>query len=878
MAGISSSIQLADRMTPVLQSITNAMSMMVNNFSTAQTAVEAGFNPAQAVAMQQAVINASAELAQYQENLERARNTPVKPPEAPTWNAVPNQPVFMSSGAERFEQEYQAANAAAQQLYKQQQAISAQARTMKVIPPGMINDVAATSNRVQSLSLRVQELNSIPVDLRTDRTNNELESLRQKLSQAAAVQEQLSTAMGKMDISAANAAYQQLNSIVDSTERGIRDNLTAQEQFNQSIQSGITKADGLGGTIKRYAALLISAATAGKAISLADQVTQTTARLDLMNQRFEETGNLQQKIYESAQRSRGVYQSTADAVSKLGMQASGAFANTDEVVAFAEQLNKTFVIAGTSAQGVDSVMLQLTQSMAAGKLQGEELNAVLDNAQPIVQNIADYMGVPVGKIKELASKGVISAEIIKNAMFAAADETNAKFMQMPMTFGQVANNIKNQALMAFQPALQQLSAVTQTEGFQNLVNGVLSGIQMLASGAVQALDMMGQAAMFVQENLWWLVPVIGGVAAAVIAYKGAVLAYNIVQGISNILKMASVALTAIHTTATLADAKAHIMNATNCSAATAAQWAFNASLLACPLTWIVIAIIAVIAVIAIWVNRVGSLRVAWLICVNGVRTKLEQLKLGFINAQISILNTIDNMVFGFNTFRAGVLNALGNIKAQGLMILQNFINGAINKINSLIAAVNSIAGVSIAPISVVAEFGTRAVEEEARKQQQRASDLAAMQGENAAKARSRQTYKDSVERHMAADRMQRLAEIAAAKNEAASKAEEKETAYGGGSAYDNVAKYAGNTAGNTGNTAANTAAMADTMDVVEEDLKYMRDAAEQEIINRFTLAELKIDVNNHNTLKTQTDFNDVNRMLGDATAEILATAAEGGYI
>ena len=130
-------------------------------------------------------------------------------------------------------------------------------------------------------------------------------------------------------------------------------------------------------------------------------------------------------------------------------------------------------------------------------------------AQPIVQNIADYMGVPVGQIKKLASDGAISAEIIKNAMFAAADETNAKFEKMPLTFGQVANNIKNQALMAFQPALQQLSAVTQTEGFSTLTESVTSAIQTLAGGAVQALNLMGQAAVFVQENWSWLSPVIG---------------------------------------------------------------------------------------------------------------------------------------------------------------------------------------------------------------------------------------------------------------------------------------------------------------------------------------------------------------------------------
>lgn len=858
MAGISSSIQLADQMTPVLQSITAAMNIMVSSFNIAQTAADTSFNPAQAMAMQQAVINASAELAQYQENLERVQNTPVKPPEPPTWNAMPNQPVFMSSGAERFEQEYRAANSAAQQLYKQQQAISAQARAMKVVPPGMMNDMAATSNRVQSLSLRVQELNNIPVNLRTERTNNELESMRQKLLQVSSVQEELSDAMSRMDISAANAAYQQLNTVMDSAERNIRDNLTAQEQFNQSIQAGTTKAGGLEGTIKRYAAVLLSAATAGKAISLADEVTQTTTRLDLMNQQFEENGDLQQKIYESAQRSRGVYQTTADAVSKLGMQARDAFANTDEVVAFAEQLNKTFVVAGTSAQGVDSVMLQLTQAMAAGKLQGEELNAVLDNAQPIVQNIADYMGVPVGQIKKLASEGAISAEIIKNAMFAAADETNAKFMQMPMTFGQVANSIKNQALMAFQPALQQLSAVTQTAGFQSLVNGVLSGIQMLSAGAVQALELLGQAAMFVQENLWWLIPVIGGVAAAMIAYKGAVLAYNIVQGISNGLKILSVLNSVAHGAAITAE-----MTAT--TGLTAAQLSFNASLLACPLTWIVIGIVAAIAAIYAGVAAFNKFTGASVSATGVVAAVFGVLAAHIYN---NFVVPTWNVIAAFINFFYNVWNdPIAAVKVLFYDLASTVIGYVVNMAQAIEDVINSIPGVEV---SITA-------------------GLKGFQGQiesAAAKAKSESDWKEIVSTKEFMDY-----------STAASKAYEwganKESQiknvfngsekvfqpdYGTQTMMGGMSDSLGKTAGNTGSTAADTAAIADQLDIVEEDLKYMRDAAEQEVINRFTLAELKIDVNNHNTLKTKTDFDDVNRMLGAATSEILAAAAEGGHI
>lgn len=852
MAGISTSIQIADRVTPVLQAITSSMNLMVNSFSAADVASSNAIDPSAFQTAQQEIINASAALQQYQEEIERVRNTPLPSPTPPepmpvqTWKNTARPQVFMNSGADRFEAELYSANNMAQQLYQSQRAISQQARQMQVTPPGMLNDVVNIENRMQMLANRIQEINSIPIDLRTERTNNELETLRGNLDQALNIQNELTAAISRMDINAANAAYRRLNTIVDSTEQNIRNNLTAQEQFNNAIRNSQASASGLESTIKRYAALLVSAATAGKAVSIADEVTQTTARLELMNYGLDTTAKMQQKIYQSAQRSRGAYQTTADVVAKLGMQARGAFSSNDELIAFTEQLNKTFVIAGASAQGVDSVMLQLTQSMASGKLQGEELNAVLDNAQPIVQNIADYMDVPVGKIKQLAADGAISAEIIKNAMFAAADETNAKFEQMPLTFSQVATSIQNQALMAFQPALQQLSAVTQTEGFNALVDNITNGIQTMASLAVQALNLMGQAALWVQENWSWLGPTIGGVTAAIMAY-------NIATGIQALLTGASTLAIIIQTLATEG---------------------LTAALLSCPLVWIAIAIGAVIAAIIAWIHHVGGLKVAWLICVNKVLTVAETLKLGFVLLWGHLQNGIDNMVYGFASFKVGVLNALGDVKVKGLMILQNFINGAIDYINKLIEVANSIGVISIDTIQHV-EFGTAAALEEEAKQGQREADLAALEESNATAkaerdAKFRNMYKEAKE-----SEAKRLEGIEAAKQEsqeknAKEKAEENN--------YIPDAVPIGEIAGNTGKTAGNTAAMADSMDILDEDLKYLRDAAEQEIINRFTLAELKVDVNNNNTLTTQTDFEDVNRQLADVTGEILNIAAEGGHI
>lgn len=876
MADTSSSNQMADRMPSALQSIKISMNTMVSSMAAVQSAMDTGFNPARAMAMRQAVSSVSVELTRYQEGLERVNQTPIKTPEPPTWNSVASEPVFMNSGAERFEREYQAATSAAQELYRNQQAISAQARRMSVVPPGMLNDVAGTASRIQSLSLRIDKLNSIPMNVRTDKVNNEIEALRGKLSQAAAVQGQLNNAMGKMDISAANAAYQELNSIVGSAEQDIRDNLMAQEQFNESVKGGQGAASGLLSSIKRYAGMLVNAASAGKLVSLADQVTQTTAHLDLMNYGLDTTEQLQQKIFQSAQRSRGAYQTTADAVAKMGIQARGAFSSNDELIAFTEELNKSFVIAGTSAQGVDSVMSQLTQSMASGKLQGEELNTVLDNAQPIVQNIADYMGVPIDQVKQMASDGAITAETIKNAMFAASDETNARFEQMPMTFGQVTDSIRNQALMAFQPALQQISAMAQTDGFDALTANVTNGIQMLAGGAVQALDMMGQAALWAQDNWSWLGPVIAGVTSALLAYKGAVLVYTAVQAVSNGLKT-------LATIASVGHGAAITQEMVKTTGMTATQIGFNAALLACPLTWIVVAIMAAVVAIAIWANHVGGLKVAWLLSVNAILTYVEGLRIKLATAWINIQNGIGNMQYSFESFKVSVLDSIGNLKVMGLTLLQDFINGAIDRVNTFIEAVNKIAGTSIETIAHV-EFAANAAAEEEANQKQRASDLAALKEQNEADKQTRQQQLAEQQRQADRASIERQAKIEAAKAEAEKKKSAADTAEENTHVPGVKGPYTPNTASeddvirNTGDTAANTAAMADSMNIMDEDLKYMRDAAEQEIINRFTLAELKVDVSNNNKLTKKADFEDMGSFLSTFTGEFLAAAAEGGHI
>lgn len=217
-------------------------------------------------------------------------------------------------------------------------------------------------------------------------------------------------------------------------------------------------ADALLGKLKSLVATYAGMQSIKTLVNLSDTMTQTTARLDMMNDGLQTTDELNQMIYESAQRSRGSYQATADMVAKLGNLAGDAFNSTQEIVDFAEQLNKQITLSGASAQAADAAMLQLTQALSSGTLRGEELNSILEQTPTIAQTIAEYMGVSTGEMRELASEGAITAEVVKNAMLNAAEETNDAFESMPMTWSQVWTSVQNTAIMAMQPVLDVINA------------------------------------------------------------------------------------------------------------------------------------------------------------------------------------------------------------------------------------------------------------------------------------------------------------------------------------------------------------------------------------------------------------------------------------
>ena len=474
----------------------------------------------------------------------------IPPVEIPVTWKTDSLEVFTSTGVDRFQQEVQSANNMLNTLNTTQERIASTAAQTNLFPASAVADMGRMGSRLQAIQQRIQQIENNPLNIGTETANAELERLRGQLDQAVQEQENLNRAVADMDVQAANEAYLRLSQTIGNTESYIRDNVDEQGRFNQEINEGVVNADNLMNAIKGAVAAYATVQTVGKVLDLSDTLTSTTARLNLMNDGLQTTQDLQNMIYLSAERARGSYQATADAVSKLGLMAGDAFGSSEEIVAFMEQVNKQFTIAGTEAAGIDAAMLQLTQAMGSGVLRGEEYNSILEQAPNIIQAIADYMEVPKGQLKDMAADGAITADIVKAAMFAAADETNEKFASMPKTFSQIWTSFQNTALMAFQPVLNRLNEIANSDAFQQFVNNAIEGLSVVAGIALEIFDLLVSVAGTVADNWSWLSPIIYGVAAALAVYYGWQLAVNMINAISKGIHVAMAVAQMIHAAAT----------------------------------------------------------------------------------------------------------------------------------------------------------------------------------------------------------------------------------------------------------------------------------------------------------------------------------------
>lgn len=666
-----------------------------------------------------------------------------------------------------------------------------------------------------------------------------------------------------VDVSAIQEAREELaraETAFDSIEQNIRDANDQQQRFNHSIRDGSSAADGLWQKMKGIAATVGGMIGLKQTLGTSDQLTQTNARLNNALIKFDDGGSIEEleaKVMASAQRSRAYYMDTAAAVAKLGTNARDAFTNMDEVIAFSELVNKSFVIGGAGAQEQSAAMLQLTQAMASGVLRGEELNSIFENAPGIIQSIAKYLDVPIGQIRTMASEGQITADIVKNAMFEAADDIENKFSNMPKTWGQIWTGMKNKALSIFAPILNKLNQIANSSKFEAVSNGVIGALAAIASVATVVLDLLINGASWVVDNWSWLSPVIYGVAAALGVYYGAQLAANTVGLISKGVHIAMAGAKMIQLAATGA-----LTAAT--AAQTAEQYGLNAAMYACPLVWIIILIIALVALFYAAVAAVNK----------------------FAGTSVSATGIICGAFMAALAFIGNIFIALWNVAAEVFVLIYN-----------LVATVaNFIGNVFNDPVGAVCRLFFDLADTVLGVLQALASAIDAIFGSNLAGAV--QGWRDSlggwvdetfgkgteVMAKMSADdlKLGRF-EYGAAIDLGYNFGEGIDSKVSGlfdGSAMDSMGAFdIGNTLdgiyGNTGDTAGNTAAMSDALDITEEDLSYLRDIAEREAINRFTTAEIHVEQHNENHISKDADLDGIMDAWANDFAEKLDVSEEG---
>ncbi|EGT4837428.1 tape measure protein [Clostridioides difficile] len=747
------------------------------------------------------------------------------------------------------------------------------------------------------------------------------------------LQQRLHNSVNTGGIQTSQQSLNNIESILTRIEQKIGRNTNEQENFNNKIKQGSEASSVLVAKLRSIAGVYIGIKGIESITKTADTIASTKARLNLMNDGLQTTEQLNKMIYLSAQSARASYADTAAQVSKLGILAGEAFGSSAEVVKFAELMNKSFVIGGTSANEASAAMYQLTQAMGAGKLQGDEFRSIMENAPLLATKIAEAMGKTKDQLKELSSSGAITADVIRNALFKASDEIEKKFASMPITFSQTLTMMKNDAYMIFGQTLGKISGALQSVRFSeivvsmrnvmiaissniydtlNIIKNILNSdffsdfVQGITLGAILIINGLGwvtNAALNVAnvfaQNWNIIEPIVYGVAAAIGIYTIAAIALAVANKVASL----SAAWFNFQMTQTV------IMHELATGATwmqVAAQYGLNAALYACPLTWIALGFIAVIAVVFVAVAAINkfagtSLTVLGVIvgAVFAAVAAIQNVMIWLLNGCIAVNEGITN---GWNqcvylmkqAIAKGVIFIIekmaslnDSVNSAGNALGKAFIDGAniaIRGVNKLVDLLNKIPGVDIGKVGEATFTPVKADNSTIKKQ---IADLNKWVGDAPEKIKlERMQYKDigaefqkgnalgTKWQNAISNKLKDTFDINKMLEDAKDKLGLKDL-WDKDNPLNNLGGFGGDLGKNVKDTAGNTAKMAKTMDKSQEDLKYLRDIAEQETINRFTGVNIKIDMNNTNNISKDADVDGIVNVLTEKLNDAMVVSAEG---
>lgn len=676
-------------------------------------------------------------------------------------------------------------------------------------------------------------------------------------------------------------AEQHLNDL----EQAINDAGNSQSNANQQLNNGSRAFRSLAGAVLGAVGAYVSFQQLGKLVEFSDEYASNTARLAMMNDGLQTTAELQNKVYEAAQRTNAPYENMLAMVTKIGNNAASAFSNSNEIVDFAELVQKQFKIAGTSANEASNASLQLTQALGSGVLRGDELNSIFEQAPNIIQNIADYLDVPIGQIRTMAKEGEITAQIVKESMFAASDDINKKFTAMPRTWSDIWTNMTNYAKDQASGLAHRINSFFNGETIvfyqmvaMKAIDAVVIGLNFLIMVLAGLANWIATVGQFFIDNWSWIAPILIPIAsglAAILMWLGLV------------------------EIATLGWA--------------AAQWAYNTAALANPTTWIIIAIVAAIALViyalVVWAEQTATV-------------------IGFINGLFFVLfafiwNNIANTANFFLSFAEFLINlfidptyaikklfydmakiVLQNMESMGMNIDKvanaignTFVDGAniaIGAINWIIEALNKIDGINIKTASKLSHSKSGGVanyikgiasglyEPTSDKPVVNLPRLDLVNYGDAYNAGFDWGYSGSMGMSDALSGL--LDKVKGLTNFEGSDPLGK-LLNGTGLGNDNYmsgindnlngikdAVKDGN--GAAKDTAKNTGKLADTADLTKDELAYLREQLAENIINNFNKQNIKLEMNNENHINNDMDIDGIVDRFGEKIEEVAENLSE----
>lgn len=639
-------------------------------------------------------------------------------------------------------------------------------------------------------------------------------------------------------IDAATGAMNEMESAAAEVNTETNNAAEGQKEFSNEVCAGAGFVDVLLGKMKSLAGSIFSMDRVKEAFSMSDEMADTMAGFEAINDGQQTTQELFQAVAASANNARTDMGSMASAVTDFGRNAKDAFSSTGEMVDFANLMSKSMEIAGMSTEDSAASMSQLSQALAMGAQGGEELNSIFQQAPNLIGYLSEYMDMPIEKIREMAFQGEISAETLKAAVFAASGEINGEFEQLPTTFGQIAAMMGNDFAVAFAPAFEKLSEFASSEEMQTVMEGAKDVLEGLGAVASEVIGIMESAVGFMIEN--W--DIIGSlILGAAIAFGICAIAIGIV---------------------------------------TIAQTIFNVALWTCPLTWIVLGIIAIIGIIArvveiynVWTGSSISTFGVICGCINVVIQFFCNLAL-LAPAVAEIASTAFMMLL-YNAY-VSYFNIGQTIKAFFFTIVSD----GINMVAKLCAALNKLPFISFDYSGIEAAANTFALKAAD------ASNLKLSYVDIGAAVKNIFQSSGAFKDGWVSDAYKNGYDWGAGfgKNKGDGKSDNSyayEPSEGAGTSTSGAgnmgatADNTGATAGNTGRTAENTAAIANSVDISNEQLKYLRDIAERDTVNRFTTASIKVTMNNNNTVNSEMDLDGIVNDLAYSVENAMVMAAEG---